>query len=224
MAISYFRKGATGFGFDAFGKPLKFRSAKEAGCALIVNNIPTDGLMFYASLTDTQSAAETGQELYWDGEASPDIVNGIPCVSSDGTALYAETDETNSSTISFFGLPAEDACLDVGVGNDGETEGAIILNVDSGMAMGVENYIAGMVEATNLDNTEMAHFALTCESGSQVLYKNGEVIAVSDHEFEYDTRNGAYIYINGSVCAVRLYNRALSENEIKALSKEFVVR
>ncbi len=43
--ISLFKKNFPGYGFDAFGYPLKYRSAKEAGCA--TTSIPEHSVFYF---------------------------------------------------------------------------------------------------------------------------------------------------------------------------------
>jgi hypothetical protein len=206
MSISLFKKG----------KP------KNGDFAPSGLTMPVDGLIFYASLKNQQETAETGQALDWDGDVTPDNINGIPCVSSDGSVnVYADTPEMQSATFSFFGIPGNDSVVGISTGED---DGDLFLSVRTYKVYSGEQNISSCAEVTDMANISMAHYAITFTDGSQKLYLNGELIASSDVNFEYESRDGVNVYVNGGCCiaSARVYNRVLSADEIKTLSQEFI--
>ena len=229
--ISLFKKNIPGYGFDAFGYPLKYRSAKEAGA---FNLMPKDGLVFYAPLTNTAGFNVTG---------NPQItrVGNIPCMYFDGSTYL----ETTAS-----GLPQGNSPRSVSLwfsnSSDGWDKGIVGYGTFSGNEMyclGVESYndrgfsvwghgndvFSGILPE---DNT-FYHVVVTFDGDETAnFYFNGELREEGTHKNSLNT-TGTSIYIGaeveghtqfvGHVAAVRIYNRVITEEEIKTLSGEFAL-
>ena len=224
MAIYRFRKrnNDTSSGFDAFGCPIPYDCASDAGVNPLT--VPTEGLVFYASFKAQQDTAETGQPLDYRNDVTFTALEGIPCMYAAGADIAAETKAIEALTISFWGVPNEDeGYVYTENGNIDSNRGARAFGVERTFMQGVEQYVDYMVVAGEMDNSSMAHYLMTCENGSQNLYKNGELIASSSHRLSYDTKSGIYVSLKGYVAAVRVYDRILSDDEIQQLAKEFTV-
>lgn len=100
----------TSEGFNSLGKPVKYRSAREAGCGYSLQ-IPTDGLAFYAPLSSNQSKAATGQDLYTYNTVTYEAHKGITAAKFTGSQqLYTSTSAglptgNNPWTISIWMCP-----------------------------------------------------------------------------------------------------------------------
>lgn len=227
----------TSSGFNSVGRPLKYRSAKEAGCA--ASRIPEEGLVFYAPFDKAANAAATGQKLTeaGSGDISYRTADGIPWVYFDGHSGYT--------------TPA----IDVSTFPDGFTASAFIKMERNGTLLSRRNatwhcqysldpygfwsastdgveYRVTMAGATNLTNY-VAHVAWRYHDYTVDWFLDGKMYQSGGVYLGYqdsgETKIGISYYdsigesYKGYLAALRIYNRALSDNEIKALSKEFKV-
>jgi hypothetical protein len=233
--ISLFKKNTPGSGFDAFGYPVKYRSAKEAGCGVL--SIPTAGLIFYAPLNEYSDTAATGQTLNYGGDVTFGTQRGIPCVYFDGSSrIY--TDESigisgnHPVTVSawFEAIGSYNTWAFVAYFGESQEDGQ-----HCGLGTYSNDIFAsgnGYSVETNIDAAgNMHHVALVSDGKSMNLYVDGELVGstevpfdIAETIFEIGTQEGDYgCAFNGAISAVRVYDRVLTGEEIKTLSGEFNV-
>lgn len=240
MAISRFKKGVPGFGFDAFGYPLKYDTASAAGCSTKLQ-IPTDGLVFYAPFDKDASTAVTGQSLNKIGNVTFQTVDGVPC------AYFDKGDGYDTPAINFCGFPEgftfSFLCKNM------ENTGTVVLLLGDYLEYAYLNYVVNVsqtalafrsgsvtVRGTFENNGKMRHLIgrhingcldIFCDG---VLAGSGEIVPdANDYggatriakRYPYESQtNGGF---KGYLAALRIYNRALSDDEIKAMAKEFKI-
>lgn len=236
--ISVFKKqaGATSSGFNALGRPLKFRSAAEAGCRIL--RIPQDGLVFYASLNSSRSAAETGQSWSISGTVNYKTVDGIPCAEFTGSQCIQSTQMTgfpagaSPRTLSAW-IKAADINTDVytfSYGGESKNE-YFGLNLDYGTVYIAASSNSNPVKCP-IDENKWYHFAAAYDGELLHFYCNGELFGSA--AFPTPVLNTGMEYVNigagysgnryqfkGQIAACRLYSRVLAPAEVKMLSKEF---
>ena len=236
--ISVFKKqaGATSSGFNALGRPLKFRSASEAGCRIL--RIPQDGLVFYAPLDKAASTAVTGQSWSISGTVNYKTVDGIPCAEFTGSQCIKSTQMTgfpagaSPRTLSAW-IKAVDINTDVYTFSYGSTAktGYFGLDVNSGTVQIATSGNTSPVKCP-IEANKWYHFAAAYDGELLHLYRNGELFGsaafptpVLNTILEYVNIGAGYagntMNYNGYIAACRLYSRVLSAAEIKMLSKEF---
>lgn len=229
--ISLFKKNTPGSGFDAFGYPVKYRSAKEAG---VLNSMPKNGLVFYAPLTNTDGFNVTG---------NPQVtqIGNIPCMYFDGDT-YLETTAA--------GLPQGNSPRSVSIwfsnSSDGWDKGMVGygtytsnqmygLGEDSYDDRGFSVWAHGNDVHSGIlpeDNT-FYHVAVTFDGVKTAkFYFNGEFWEEGTHKNSLNTTGisicigseveGNSLFV-GHLAAVRVYNRVITEAEIKTLSGEFAI-
>lgn len=240
--ISVFKKqtGATSSGFNALGRPLKFRNAAAAGCSTKLPT-PTDGLVFYAPFDKDASTAVTGQNLSKIGNVTFQTVDGVPC------AYFDKGDGYQTPAINFCGFPAgftfSFLCKNM------ENTGTVVLLLGDYLQYAYLNYIVYVgqtaiafrsgsvtVRGTFENTGKMHHLVGRYTNGyldifsDGVLAGSGEIVPDANdyneptriakrYPYESQTSEG----FKGYLAALRIYNRALSDAEIKALSKEFKI-
>lgn len=219
----------TSVGFDELGYPIAYDSASAAGILTI--KMPEDGLVFYSALTSSEG--------FDNALGNPQFVekDGIPCVYFDGESLlnvYLDGMPQGSSarTISFFFRYDDfyEDCAMVATGNSAPNE-----QYDIGMNGNRKICVWGWDNDTTYsfapDYNEFYHCVITLESdGTEKLYINGELMQTKVHsdlnttgdEICVGSEFGAW-YFTGYMAALRVYNRALSADEIQQLAKEFTV-
>ena len=243
--ISVFKKqaGATSSGFNALGRPLKFRNAAEAGCS-IVRLMPEDGLVFYLPLDKGASTAVTGQGLSKSGTVTYETVDGIPCAYFYNGVIWSNDlnglpSGSSPRTISAWVRPAADTDFDgyaFGYGNRAANRYyGIDIDANSGQTL----YIAcsGNSAPGNrpVYNANAWHHIVGAYDGSLLrFYVNGNMTAneafptakLETSLTQIDiggVSNNNGLYIKGHVAGCRIYNRALTDEEVKMLSKEFKI-
>ena len=243
MAISRFKKGVPGFGFDAFGYPLKYDTASEAGCGIL--RIPQDGLVFYAPLDKEASTAVTGQSLSKSGTVTYETVDGVPMCRFNNGYIYVQNggdvpSGNASRTVSCYAYMLEPTGTYPGIVYCGDVNKSncltIIATPESIIATQAWRSGSRVGSAENSEEAEkMQHLAVTYSSDGNILttYCNGVKTGDAVCSGGINTSNKLYIGIladndmsrvfPGVICAVRIYNRVLSDKEIRALSKEFKI-
>ena len=229
----------TSSGFDAFGYPLKYDTASEAGCEKILP-IPEYGLVFYAPLDKEASTAVTGQSWSISGTVNYKTVDGIPCAQFTGSQCMKSTQMTgfpagNTPRTMSAWINAVDINTDVYTFSYGATDqkGYFGLDVNSGTVQIATSSNTSPVKCP-IEANKWYHFAAAYDGELLHLYCNGELFG-SD-AFPDPTLNTVLNYVNigagyagdvfnfnGYVAACRLYDRVLSATEIKALAKEFKI-
>ena len=194
--------------------------------------MPTDGLIFYASLSEEKSTAETGQNLNVNGTVTYQVVDKIPCANFDGhshiTAPFAlitgkqtrtmsvwiKTPKTSSwKTAFYFGQHSDYKNFWVGQGDNG-TLSAYAYNAD---IIGPEN------------DGEWHNMCAVYDGSVFKLYVDG--ILAGSGSYNLNTASSdIYIACNanrsdfftGSMAGCRIYNRVLTDDEIQLLAEEFI--
>lgn len=212
------------------------------------NDMPTYGLVFYASLNGTNPImAETGQAINWTGSPSFDVINGIPCMRHiDKTFLMGETqcDMATATGWTFsawinYGAGLGDTTWFFGPGT-GNWGNMMVFYVEkdtwhTGFTPGGSN--ANVL--STIQPSDMAgwhHFlgmvGSDLKSGS--FYLDGiQRASVEQTEAQYRSNYSLVRFCtdydkvnrpkrgNYHMAACRIYNRVLSDSEIAALAHEF---
>lgn len=229
--ISLFKKNIPGYGFDAFGYPQKFRSAREAGCVRAL--MPTDGLVFYAPLTSTTGFNVTG---------NPQVtrIGNIPCMYFDGST-YLETTASGlpqgseGRTASFWFRNTPDG-WDKGMVGYGtySSNKMFSLGVETNKGFCVWGYSSDVRSYYEPEDNTFYHVAVTYDDadGETKFYFNGEYweegtsnnwLNTTGTSICIGSEAGGHNGFVGHLAAVRVYDRILTEEEIKTLSGEFAL-
>ena len=201
-------------------------------CIPVYQNIemPTDGLIFYAALSEEKSTAETGQSLESHG-VNYLTMDTIPCAYLDGHSYikapfgmitgnmprtmtaWMKTPKDNSWKVGFyFGEESSYKNFWIGQGGDG-TLSAYGYDVD---AIGPENdgnwhnlcaTYDGSVFKLYADGTEFDSVTFNLNTTSSDLFI-GCTVKIDN-------------FFKGYIAACRIYNRAISESEVQLLANEF---
>lgn len=207
---------------------------------------PANGLIFYASLSEESSTAETGQTLTKNGMVTYQTVEGLPCARFDATNSYLSATVPNmagvlTGTISLWiyisgdaGGNATDYPRFFTFGDKSKPYNKFICGTWA-KSGGVINYQSnnssnGWPSANNpLRKGRWINFVATItESGTLQSYVNGGEGSVCETGAITINSPSVYInYIDGDygvdgiyIADVRMYNRILSASEIQSLALE----
>lgn len=199
--------------------------------------IPQSGLKFYASLKNS-FVAETGQTLNESLCANLDgvvfgNVDGVPCASySNGNtanAFYNLIDNYASPlTVSYWGKANGEPDCHISLRRQETTSlqripGTVLTTIDFDSLTVTEAEVAELANAETVNNDIVHHYCYTQDGSSVKIFKDGILLNSVNRSLSY---NDGRIYLeiginNGSIGSVRVYNRALSEDEVKILASEF---
>ena len=199
--------------------------------------IPQNGLKFYAPLK-TSFVAETGQALNESLCANLDEVvfenvDGVPCAfystGSAATAFYNLIDNYASPlTVSYWGKANREPDCHVSLRRQETTSlqnipGTVLTTIDFDSLTATEAEVAELANATTVNNDIVHHYCYTQDGSSVKIFKDGVILNSANRSLSYnDGRIYLEIGINkGAIGSVRIYNRALSEDEVKILASEF---
>ena len=202
--------------------------------AILYQGMPASGLVFYAPLSESAAAAQTGQTLTVTGTLTFGTVNGIPCATFSGSQYItfnaSEFPTGNSDrTISFWVRKTTSSGIWMFFrygGDSGDDNLGIFSN---------GSYIMAGGGTTDMPQTDVScfntwrHIALVFSSGTATLYIDNVAESVDDTTvWETLATNGSIggVYDgrhlnSGNIAAVRVYNRALTASEITQLYGEF---
>lgn len=235
----------TSSGFNAFGRPLKYRSASEAGVAF--SAIPTEGLLLYLPFSSDSDTAETGQSLVKSGTQSYTTLDGVPCVNIESgyirTAENSGITGTQSRTFSFWANPTnwQSYCNAVGCGaskSTGKMFNCGVMcsedeNLDPAMNIQFTTWGNDINRFAVVDDGKLHHFAYVYSSETPnklTIYIDGVAsnynvssINTENSPFWIGRSGGGQWNYTGYLAAVRCYERALSADEVQQLAKEFDV-
>ena len=204
------------------------------------SQIPSEGLVLYVPLSETPNASEWAEY----GSITYKTVDGVPCAYFNGdnsNGLYSDKE---------FEMPAFTVSIVFNTKSFSPTSGYMPYLVNFGpsstndndrLALRFDNYYAGNKNALamvyygvyllvqNL-STDIWYSAQMKFDGNQIsLYLNGELqsqLNVSLKTIQSGvwigkspSKDGAF---NGYLSSLRVYNRALSDDEIALLAREFV--
>lgn len=207
---------------------------------------PANGLVFYASLSEESSTAETGQALTKNGMVTYQTVEGLPCARFDATNSYLSATVPNmagvlTGTISLWIYVSNDAGKNATdyprfftFGDKSKPNNGFICGTWAKPG-GVINYQSnnssnGWPSANNpLRKGRWINFVATItESGFLQSYVNGSegsfcetgAITINEPSVYINYINGDYGIDGIYIADVRMYNRILSASEIQSLALE----
>lgn len=208
----------------------------------LYGQIPTNGLVFFDALNVQRQTAETGQPLNFIGNPEFSVYSGIPCCKFDtDKSIYLSASDFNISskwTMSIW------ACMEntkrreiVAIGDSERSD-----NVSFVIALNPKNIggeaicfspANGQTDAVSVygGNLKWRNYCATFNENICKFYVNGEMVSSytvsktfspSLERFSIGTDTSlsslsGIAYLAG----VRVYNRALSEDEVKILASEF---
>jgi hypothetical protein len=221
----------TSSGFNKAGKAVGYRSASLAGCAIV--RIPTDGMVFYASLSEAKTTAETGQALTASGNVTYSTVDGIPCAVFDGSSHYTasgaalpigNSKRTMSAWVKAANYSSQKSAFGYGVMSDNQVCSLDYLN---GNTLRFCGWYADTDFEIGSSGTLWHHVALVYDGTNDLIYWDG-VLVKTQAQYRNTpstdlTIGGFYSNWQGNVAALRIYNRVLSGDEIQQLAGEFDV-
>lgn len=204
---------------------------------LKINNIPVDGLLFYAPLSENKTVAETGQSLSINGTITYEEINGIPAALFNGSSYISMdtliTSDSQPYTLScWFKKTSGSDSAAFNIGHN-STARRFCLFCTSEYKIQLERCNT-TVGSEILGNDRMHHVLASYNgSGESKLYIDG-VLVNSDSSTSISAANGDFIigrfagyggyYWNGYISACRLYNRVLEDKEVVQLYKEFRIK
>lgn len=203
-------------------------------------NIPTNGLVFYASLSKDMATAETGQTFTKNGTLSYVTDENIPCVqigASDSSITAPDAglpigsewatmsiwgksfgnilnNDIYQGMLQYGGNNTDGSQRNLPFWSDGNSDG-VVFNV---WGLPTSDFIASSI-------TVWHHYLVLCGENNYLMYIDGNKVRQRSLSFSTLLRN---ISIGGGgpndtlLAAARIYNRRLEDNEIKELSKEFL--
>ena len=204
----------------------------------VYGQMPQNGLKFYAPLK-TSFVAETGQQL--DNELCQNLesvlfqnVDGVPCAvfPNEGEVSYVfytgDYNYTQPITISFWSkenywgnnvvIKRHRTTSTSGV------SGAIYFDINVGEVKITEASVSEFIKCSTNTGDIIHHYCYVQLGSFATLYKDGNIICSSSYDYRYEDIRFFISIGSGGGCAmssVRVYNRALSEDEVKILASEF---
>lgn len=195
--------------------------------------IPSDGLVFYAPLDNSSATAETGQSITEQGMQFT-TWKGIPCGYFNGGNITFTPNGLPSGdsdrTVSCWAyiLSQGNRPILVVYGGDGDNS-AYVMEVEGGrLSAGGHGGGTNVWGDTSIQREKWLHLAIVHSNGYEYFYVDG--IADGTSEMHRDTQlNQASIgaeyassdRLYGYMAGVRIYDRALSADEIALLANEF---
>lgn len=196
--------------------------------------MPTDGLVFYAPLEEEASAAETGQALtVANGTPVYTTYKGVPCAKMVNARITfpATGLPTTTFTISawYYHVAGSGYRSFFGWGYDSSYRACVLQDHDGKLA--VER--ASGREDTTFALSGWVCCSMTYNNGTCNIYANGELVKTFTMTLNLSSPDSGTIggwirdnqvsdfACNGYVAACRIYNRALSDAEIKLLAGEY---
>ena len=211
--------------------------------ANLYDGIPKDSLVFYAPLSSAAQTAETGQSLTTSGTISYGSVAGIPCATFDGSS-YISFPDTNLPTLK------NDCSFSVWAKHSMSGTGYFVfyygIQSYDGTACGISKDANGTIgwdwganagrlfQYSGADTWQ--HICFVCSNQTAYMYLNGVLQTNFTYDIGWDSVStsktgtasiGARIQggnpwnFPGSIAGLRIYNRALTADEISALAAEF---
>ena len=209
--------------------------------------MPTDGLIFYASLSDETSTAETGQAIEKNGNISFETVSGVPCAHFDGSSYFTLTPSGTEFkfltqtqwTILFHilferGTDESDDLEGVLCSEEPNRNGALFsYRYIRGWSTSVQNSF-GIGVNGNSEFTTPANLFQTSTWYFIAIERNGSALRMRVNDEWYDGGNNSHITdastlylpggspkLKGGLAGLRIYNRLLSDDEYLRLKNEF---
>ena len=206
--------------------------------------IPTSGLVFYASLSSVANTAETGQSLSYHNSPSATVIDGIECLYFDSTDGISTTDIENLPSGNSPFTASMWVCMkDLSeITSDANTNNTVFsfgnpsfyASPFFGWHGGTSGYFYGtwgrdLYTRITPNYNVWTNLMLTYDGSTLKFYLNGNVIASSTFNINV-SYGGLYIgshcdrsYFYGYLRDARLYNRVLTDDEMSLLVHEFDV-
>lgn len=194
--------------------------------------IPLEGLVFYVPLTEAKTVAETGQAITLTGEPSYGVVDGIKCMTGDYAGLYMSENDYkiaigSKGTMSCWikSNSYNTQCIICILGNNGSSRGWNLYLRSGRFSIGRNGE---EIHLTSYQTGKWYHVVAVADGSESRLYLNGTCTATEQYEINCTDQNVSVgnfknieEYFKGSIAAVRIYNRVLTDEEIVKLSQEF---
>ncbi|MBE6376686.1 MAG: LamG domain-containing protein [Lentisphaerae bacterium] len=197
-------------------------------------------MVFYAPFSENKATAETGQTLNVSGNPVYGEIGGIPCVTFDGSSGYSTpgidvSQFVDGFTVSCFAQPADRGSHTIVFGRRNGTyscQYAFKLGIQEITCWAANSDVTANVYKSDIPEiNKMTHAAWRYKDGKFDLFIGGELVASGNgtigSQDSGDTQIAATLYSSenyvGSLAALRLYNRALTDDEIMKLAGEFDV-
>ena len=191
----------------------------------LYTGIPTDGLVFYAPLSENKTEAETGQTMNFSGTVVYDVFDGVNGAFFNNAYFSASIGSTLSEwTLSFWLKVTENQTSGAGYFNS-KTNGEILIYINSS-SRNLRFYPPDDL-GTNVAPENWNHFMVASSGNTCSVYQNG--IFYSNKTWNqakaFDQFYIGSRYSEGTIKAytagLRIYNRVLSEMEAASLASEF---
>lgn len=227
----------TAYGTPQAGqKGIIVRSSQVVGHALYSKSaeaMPTEGLVFHAPLQEDKSTAETGQALTKNGTITYETLVGIPCITKGDTGAYlsAPLSVEGVFTLSFW-IKTTYTGEWIGmayVGGlcifDASSNSSFQFSAKKNSSERVD--FQGISKPLKWRDGAWHHIAMSITSTESKLYCDGTLISTASG-VNISTSSHAYIGWDNdgdnaaaSYAQFRIFNRALSDAEIKLLAGEY---
>lgn len=212
----------------------------NAECTVEINRLDIglpDDLIFYAPLESDTAMAETGQALTYKGSPEVTEKDGIPCMYFNGSSNVYFPDKGFPSGKQPFTLCAMVNPSDVdggwrcffGWGSRGGSQTAMLLCNRNGNTLGISFYADESSMYPPPDGFgKWVHLAAVYDGQTINVYFNGTLagsrskdtnLRLSKGSIGCNTGDGEYFV--GYLADCRIYNRALTDSEIKEISNKF---
>lgn len=197
--------------------------------------LPTDGLVFYAPLSTASDIAETGQPLTTTGTLTYNTVDGVPCAYFDGSS-YIQTsdvgfpDGTSDRTLCVWFKPDNlQSGWQHAFGYGGDGYGfKFYAGINSSGYVSLTQYGG---ELTSIQATQnWQHVVILYTNNTYYIYVHGVLqktgyldtnTVLQDCRVGCSQNAASNEYFTGYIAGTRIYNRALSQEEITTLANEF---
>ena len=200
-----------------------------------VSRFPEEGLVFYASLSKDVSVSETGQSISKYGEVDYLVTNGIPCAYFNGSSyLKSPLEGIENSCPRTFSAWIKDSSTNPDSYRDAVVYGVQESLKNFGIVISNKNYFSGSIYGHDLisdimNDNEWHHVLFSYDGTKAYLYidgqKNKESVlqletSVTDLFIGVESSNLVYPW-TGYIASVRVYERALADEEVQVLAQEF---
>lgn len=200
-----------------------------------VSRFPEEGLVFYASLSKDVSVSETGQSISKYGDVDYLVTNGIPCAYFNGSSyLKSSLEDIENSCPRTFSAWIKDSSTNSDSYRDAVVYGAQESLKNFGIVISNKNYFSGSIYGHDLisdimNDNEWHHVLFSYDGTKASLYidgqKNKESVlqletSISDLFIGSESPDLVYPW-TGYIASVRVYERALADEEVQVLAQEF---
>ena len=206
-------------------------------------NIPEDGLKLYIPLDEYPFSADTGQTLAFSGNLTKETIDGVPCAYFDGNSWIEvpggsiNDSEPEEFTESLW-LRRIDTASDyyrMAMTSEGSfSDGLVIRQISNLFDAEIQtdhSYFYGVVSQDIYDPTIWHHVCYRSTADGASIFVDGVLSASSgvipqpnwEGKRFYGKRIAEHLRQNwiGYMAGIRSYNRALSDDEILSLAREF---